>query len=150
MDYFTPFNHRLESYTVGGGSRYNIEQSPVYEAFHKHSGTRRVGWDGWCGHLIKDRWAMGGKKEDVVICLESPHIREAILEYINIHAHGWEENPNLLYNIMAYELQYICYCEKSQQMFRDWLTSKYKNISMLNRIWGTQYHSFAQINESLN
>jgi len=145
MDYFAPFNHRLESYTVGGGSRYNIEQSPVYEAFHKHPGTHRVGWDGWCGHLIKDRWAMGGKKEDVVICLESPHIREAILEYIEMHYHEWEENPNLLYNIMAYELQYICYCDKSQQMFRDWLKSKHKNISVLNQIWGTQYQSFAQI-----
>jgi len=56
MDYFAPFDHRLESYTVGGGSRYNIENSPVYEAFHKYPGTHRVGWDGWCGHLIKDRW----------------------------------------------------------------------------------------------
>ena len=146
MDYFAPFNHRLESYTVGGGSRYNIESSPVYEAFHKHSGTHRVGWDGWCGHLIKDRWAMGGKKEDVVICLESPHIREAILEFIKIHAHEWEENPNLLYNIMAYELQYICYCETSQQMFRDWLKTKHKSISALNSIWETRYESFAQIN----
>jgi len=146
MDYFAPFNHRLESYTVGGGSRYNIEHSPVYEAFHKHPGTHRVGWDGWCGHLIKDRWAMGGKKEDVVICLESPHIRQAILEYIKIHHHEWEENPNLLYNIMAYELQYICYCEKSQQMFRDWLKIKHKSISELNRIWDTQYQSFVQIN----
>lgn len=145
MDYFAPFNHRLESYTVGGGSRYNIERSPVYEAFHKHTGTHRVGWDGWCGHLIKDRWAMGGKKEDVVICLESPHIREAILEYIEKHYHEWEDNPNLLYNIMAYELQYICYCEESQQMFRDWLKSKHKNISVLNQIWGTQYQTFAQI-----
>ncbi|MCK5068777.1 MAG: beta-galactosidase, partial [Bacteroidales bacterium] len=145
MDYFAPFNHRLESYTVGGGSRYNIESSPVYEVFHNYSGTHRVGWDGWCGHLIKDRWAMGGLKEDVVICLESPHIRQAILEYIKMHSREWEENPNLLYNIMAYELQYICYCEKSQQMFRDWLKIKHNNISVLNRIWDTQYQSFEQI-----
>ncbi|MCD4711259.1 MAG: beta-galactosidase, partial [Bacteroidales bacterium] len=104
-----------------------------------------VGWDGWCGHLIKDRWAMGGKKEDVVICLENPHIRQAILEYMKMHSHEWEENPNLLYNIMAYELQYICYCEKSQQMFRDWLKIKHKNISALNQIWDTRYQSFAHI-----
>jgi len=145
MDYFAPFNHRLESYTVGGGSRYNIEHSPVYKAFHNHPGTHRVGWDGWCGHLIKDRWAMGGKKEDVVICLESHHIRQAILEYIKMHHHEWKENPNLLYNIMAYELQYICYCEMSQQMFRDWLKTKHKRISELNRIWDTQYQSFTQV-----
>jgi len=145
LDYFAPFDHRLESYTVGGGSRYNIESSPVYKAFHSFPGTKRVGWDGWCGHLIKDRWAMGGKKEDVVICLESPHIRKAVLEYIRIHSGEWKSNPHLLYNIMAYELQYICYCEKSQQMFRDWLGKKYKSVNELNRIWRTSYRSFSDI-----
>ncbi len=144
-EYFAPFDHRLESYTVGGGSRYNIESSPVYEAFHKYPGTHRVGWDGWCGHLIKDRWAMGGKKEDVVICLESPYIRQAVLDYMKIHYLEWTNNPNLLYNIMAYELMYICYCDKSQQMFREWLKSKYKGIGELNRVWKTQYRDFHEI-----
>ncbi len=145
MDYFAPFNHRTESYTVGGGSRYDIESSPVYEAFHKYDNTHRIGWDGWCGHLIKDRWAMGGKKEDVVICLESPDIRKAVLEYMKLHQKEWANDPKLLYNIMAYELQYICYCERSQKMFHDWLKSKYSNISALNQIWNTQYKSFAVI-----
>ncbi len=145
MDYFAPFDHRLESYTVGGGSRYTIESSPVYEAFHKYPGTRRIGWDGWCGHLIKDRWAMGGKKEDMVICLESPHIRQAVLDYMLIHYREWTDNPDLLYNIMAYELQYICYCDESQQMFRNWLVSKYTNIRALNQTWQTQFNSFQEI-----
>jgi beta-galactosidase GanA len=145
MDYFAPFNHRIESYTVGGGSRYDIEHSPVYEAFHKHDDAKRVGWDGWCGHLIKDRWAMGGKKENVVICLESNNIREAILKYMQKHYREWINNPNLLYNIMAYELQYICYCDKSQQMFRDWLTKKYGAVPELNKLWETKYTSFAEI-----
>jgi hypothetical protein len=145
MDYFAPFNHRLESYTVGGGSRYNIETSPVYEAFHKYTGTHRVGWDGWCGHLIKDRWSMGGKKEDVVICLESTQIRDAVRQYIKLHHSEWSDNPNLLYNIMAYELQYICYCEKSQQMFRGWLKLRYSDIKALNNMWMTNYKSFAEI-----
>jgi hypothetical protein len=145
MDYFAPFNHRIESYTVGGGSRYNIESSPVYEAFHKYSGTHRVGWDGWCGHLIKDRWSMGGKKEDVVLCLENQHIRDAVLEFMKIHYREWTGNPNLLYNIMAYELQYICYCDKSQQMFHEWLRSNYSKIEAVNRTWKTNYKSFNEI-----
>jgi len=145
MDYFAPFKHRIESYTVGGGSRYDIESSPVYEAFHKYSGTRRVGWDGWCGHLIKDRWAMGGKKENVVICLESTHIRQAVLEFMKLHYREWTGNPDLLYNIMGYELQYLCYCDKSQQMFREWLSSKYTVISALNQHWNTQYKLFKDI-----
>jgi hypothetical protein len=69
MNYFSPFNHRIESYTVGGGSRYDIESSPVYEAFHKDIGDApsRLGWLVWtpdqrqvvhgrkkrgCGHLF--------------------------------------------------------------------------------------------------
>ncbi|NMC38789.1 MAG: hypothetical protein GYA41_10745 [Bacteroidales bacterium] len=145
LEYFAPFNHRLESYTVGGGSRYNIESSPVYRAFHSHQGTKRVGWDGWCGHLIKDRWAMGGKKEDVVICLESPHIKDAVLEYMKMHSAEWKNNPDLLYNIMAYELQYICFCDKSQQMFREWLGKKYSTVQELNVCWNTSYGSFSEI-----
>ena len=144
-NYFAPFDHRLESYTVGGGSRYNIESSPVYKAFHKFSGTHRVGWDGWCGHLVKDRWSDGGKKEDVVLCLESPEIRQAVVEYIKLHYREWTDNPNLLYNIMAYELQYICYCDISQKMFRDWLKSKYGEIQPLNKVWQTHYKTFNEI-----
>jgi hypothetical protein len=146
MDYFAPFNHRIESYTVGGGSRYDIESSPVYKAFHKDSGTHRVGWDGWCGHLIKDRWSMGGKKEDVVICLENQYIRQAILDYMKLHYREWIENQNLLYNIMGYELQYMCYCDKSQEMFHEWLTSKYNGIDSLNESWKTHYKHFQDIN----
>ena len=73
---------------------------------------------------------MGGKKEDIVICLESPHIRKAVFEYMKSHYREWTGNPNLLYNIMAYELQYICYCDKSQQMFRDWLKAKYSRYQV--------------------
>ncbi|MEA1996861.1 MAG: beta-galactosidase, partial [Gemmatimonadota bacterium] len=145
MDFFAPFNHRVESYTVGGGSRYDIETSPVYDAFHKYPGTKRVGWDGWCGHLIKDRWSMGGKKENVVICLESPHIREAVLEYMKRAYNEWKDNPELMYNIMAYELMYICYCETSQQMFRDWLWKKHGSVGALNEIWGTDYSAFSEV-----
>lgn len=145
LDYFAPYNHRLESYTVGGGSRYDIEESPVYRAFHKYPDTHRVGWDGWCGHLIKDQWSMGGKKENVVICLESPHIKEALQEYMREHYREWKNNPDLMYNIMAYELMYICYCERSQQMFRDWLKAKYGSVGELNKAWRTDYKSFDAI-----
>ncbi len=144
-DYFATWRHRQETYTVGGGSRYDIEESPVYEAFHKYPDTHRVGWDGWCGHLIKDQWSMGGKKENVVICLESPHTRAAVLEYIEDKSKEWMENKDLLYNIQAYELMYICYCETSQRMFRDWLRREHGSIGKVNELWGTNYASFEEI-----
>lgn len=141
----TPFQH-IESYTAGGGSRWTIERSPVYAAFKKYPDTHRVGWDGWCGHLIRDRWSMGGGRGEVVICLESPHIRRAIEKYIQREAPGWKKNPELLYNIMAYELQYICFCERSQQMFRDWLKQKYQDsVKAVNACWKTEFKSFDQI-----
>ena len=123
-----PLQH-IESYSVGGGSRWTIDDSPVYEAFKRYPDTHRVGWDGWCGHLIRDFDSMGGtKKENAVICLESPHIRQAVDEYIRINIPKFHCNPQLLYNIMAYELMYICYCERSQQMFRHWLADKHGSV----------------------
>jgi glycosyl hydrolase family 42 (putative beta-galactosidase) len=140
----TPRQH-IESYSVGGGSRWTVRTCPIYEAFKKFPDTHRVGWDGWCGHLIRDFNATGGKKEDLVICLESPHTREAVERYIEREVNGWLKNPDLLFNIMAYELQYICYCERSLQMFRTWLERKHGNLERLNQLWGTHYQTFPEI-----
>ncbi|PYQ02230.1 MAG: hypothetical protein DMF82_16810, partial [Acidobacteria bacterium] len=87
----TPMQH-IESYTAGGGSRWTVDDSPVYEAFKAHADAKRVGWDGWCGHLIRDRWSMGGGREEVVICLESPHIKRAIEQYVEREAPRWMKN----------------------------------------------------------
>jgi len=141
----TPFQH-IESYSVGGGSRWTIDQSPVYKAFLADPDTHRVGWDGWCGHLIRDLDSMGGTKlENTVICLESPRIRKAIEEYIRLNIPKFDANPNLLYDIMGYELMYICYCDRSQKMFREWLEKKHGTIADANLDWGTQYKQFADV-----
>jgi beta-galactosidase GanA len=55
------------------------------------------------------------------------------------------KNPELLYNILAYELSYMCYCETSQQMFREWLQRKHKAIETANAHWKTNYESFQKI-----
>lgn len=142
----TPLQH-IESYTVGGGSRWTIDESPVYEAFQTNPDAKRVGWDGWCGHLIRDLDSMGGtKKENVVICLESPAIRKAIAEYIRLNVPKFHQNPELLYDIMAYELSYMCYCERSQAMFREWLAKRHGGITEANRKWGTSFASFGDVN----
>ena len=143
--FFAPANHRVESYAVGGGSRYDIEWSPVYRTFHQYPETHRVGYRGWCGHLIKDQWAMGGRKENMLICLESEEVRRAISQYNRQHQHEWRHNPHLLYHILAYELMYICYCEKSAALYRQWLKEKYADIDQLNSRWQTNYNSFSII-----
>ncbi|MGH9338894.1 MAG: beta-galactosidase [Acidobacteriota bacterium] len=141
----SPLQH-IESYSVGGGSRWTIDQSPVYEAFHKYPDTHRVGWDGWCGHLIRDLSSMGvSKRENVVICLESPHIQDAVDKYIRANIPRFHDQPQLLYDIMAYELMYICYCDRSQKMFRDWLQKKHARIGRVNELYGTSYADFEEI-----
>ena len=143
--FFAPADHRVESYAVGGGSRYDIEWSPVYRAFHRNADAKRAGFRGWCGHLVKDQWAMGGRKENVVVCLESEAVRRAVSQYNREHAHEWLRRPNLLYNILAYELMYVCYCEASVGMFRRWLEDKYGDIAALNRVWGTALAAFGRV-----
>ncbi len=143
--FFAPADHRIESYAVGGGSRYDIEWSPVYRAFHQYENAKRVGYRGWCGHLIKDQWAMGGRKENVLICLESEEIRRAISHYNRQHQHEWRHHPHLLYNILAYELMYICYCDTSAALFRQWLSEKYADITALNACWQTDHETFAAV-----
>jgi hypothetical protein len=144
--FFASPQQHIESYSVGGGSRWTIEDSPVYEAFKDDPDTHRVGWDGWCGHLVKDLDSMGGnKRENVVICLESRHMRKAIEEYIRLTIPKLRSNPNLLYNILAYELSYICYCDESRRMFARWLRDKHGTIERANQLWGTRYAGFDEV-----
>lgn len=146
LQFFAPEQHKAEIYAVGGGSRYDIEWSPVYEAFHRYyPETERVGWKGWCGHLIKDQWAMGGRKENVVICLENKHILDAIIEYNRMHEQEWKSLPHLMYIILGYELTYMCYCEQSIATFREWLQERHGTIDVLNERWGTSYPNFSQV-----
>ena len=141
----SPLQH-IESYSVGGGSRWTIDQSPVYKVFQEDRDTHRVGWDGWCGHLVRDLDSMGGtKKENVVICLENPRIREAVAQYIRENIPRMHRNPQLLYDIMAYELTYMCYCQRSQKAFRDWLERRHGSIGQANQCWGTSYASFRDV-----
>ena len=145
MDIFAPDTHKFQLLAVGGGSRYDIDLSPVYDAYHKNSGTKRVGWRGWCGHLIRDQWSLGGNKDNILLCLESPHILEAIKEYNKEHVHDWIGLPQLAYIILAYELTYICFCDESKRRFRLWLAERHGNIETLNEKWNTNYSNFNEI-----
>ncbi len=87
----------------------------------------------------------GSKRENVVICLESPHVKEAVEEYIRTNIPKFHANPELLYDIEAYELMYICYCERSQRMFHNWLEKKYGAVDRANEKWSTSYKGFGEV-----
>jgi beta-galactosidase GanA len=55
-----------------------------------------------------------------------------VAEYIRENIPRMHRHPDMLYDIMAYELSYVCYCERSQRAFRDWLERKHGPIRQAN------------------
>lgn len=145
MRFFHPHDVVPCLLTTAGASRYDVEQTPLYEAFKKYPDTHRVGYDAWCGHLIRDRWSMGGGNEEVVICLESPHMKEAMAKAIAAKTPRPEDLPNMLVHVMEGELSYCCYCEHTQQMFRKWLLERHGDLATVNAIWGTDYETIEDV-----
>ncbi|MFB3879859.1 MAG: beta-galactosidase [Armatimonadota bacterium] len=145
MRFFHPHDVVPCLLTTAGASRYDVERTPLYEAFKRYPETHRVGYDGWCGHLIRDKWSMGGGNEEVVICLESPYMKHAMAEAIKAKTPHPGELPNMLVHVMEGELSYCCYCEYTQEMFRQWLIERHGSIEQINAVWGTDYKSIAEV-----
>ena len=146
-EYFTPIDYFTHSNAFAGASRYDVEGTPLYKAFKEYPDTHRVwnGDEGWCGHIVRDTWSLGGGKEPVVVCLESPHTLDAIREYVGEKAQAWKGNDRLLVNIMGGELSYICYCDRTLGKFREYLAERHGTIEGLNAAWGTQYATFEDV-----
>ena len=145
MRFFHPHDVVPCLLTTAGASRYDVERTPLYEAFKRYPETHRVGYDGWCGHLIRDKWSMGGGNEEVVICLESPYMKHAMAEAIKAKTPRPGELPNMLVHVMEGELSYCCYCEYTQEMFRNWLIERHGSIEQINAVWGTDYNSISEV-----
>ena len=145
MRFFHPHDVVPCLLTTAGASRYDVERTPLYEAFKRYPETHRVGYDGWCGHLIRDKWSMGGGNEEVVICLESPYMKHAMAEAIKAKTPRPGELPNMLVHVMEGELSYCCYCEHTQEMFREWLIERHGSIEQINAVWGTDYKSISEV-----
>ncbi|MHC4712313.1 MAG: beta-galactosidase trimerization domain-containing protein [Planctomycetota bacterium] len=146
-EYFTPIDYFVHSHSFAGASRYDVERTPLYKAYHAHDDTHRV-WnddEGWCGHIVRDSASLGGGSGPVVVCLESPHTKKAIEQYINEGSHRWKGRDEVLLNILGGELSYICYCPYTLSMFREYLKGRHGSIEALNEIWETQHGSFDEI-----
>ncbi|MFB3892040.1 MAG: beta-galactosidase [Phycisphaerae bacterium] len=153
--YFAPGDY-IDGVSAVGASRYDVEETPIYKVYAKDPSSHRAGYSGWCGHIIRDIWSLGGGKDPVVICLESPAMRDAIKESITTRLDAklaamkkaGAEKSDLNSKIavsMGYEYMYICYCEESRGMFAAWLKNKYGQVEKANEIWGTKLASFDDI-----
>jgi len=128
-----------------GATRYDFRDAPIWEAYLKYPETHRVYGGGWCGHIIKDKWSMGGAEGECIICLESPRTREAVVGYIEQRLPEAMRKKGRLISLLDYEYVYVCYCDYTKQMFRDFVRGKHGRIDTLNERWGTEYASFDEV-----
>jgi len=128
-----------------GGTRYDYKKSPIYPVFQKYPETHRTWAGGWCGHIIADRWSIGGQGGECVICLDSPLMRKAIAEYIHRRMPSIARDRAVRFVDMDFEFAYICFCKYTLNMWREWLRKKYQRVGSLNRVWGTSFSGFDSV-----
>jgi hypothetical protein len=144
QDFFVPWV--WSTWVSGvGASRFDFRDAPIWEAYQKYPETHRVYGGGWCGHIIKDKWSMGGNEGECVICLESPRTREAVVGYIEEKLPEAMRRKGRLISLLDYEYVYVCYCDYTKAMFRDFLKAKHGSIAALNGAWGTAFASFDEV-----
>ena len=139
------FNRKFmgEVFAVGA-TRYDVVRAPIYEAFKKYPDVQRIWPKGFfAGHIIEDGGSDGAAI--CVICLESPHTREAALKYIQEKITPLANDPKIKVIMMGMEHQYVCFCDYTKTMFQAWLKEKYSKIDSLNSIWKTGFKDFSEI-----
>lgn len=94
-----------------------------------------------------EAWGVGidGERHMIPPCIENSEFLDLLKKYITESSEKWKINPDILAHTFGYELGYICYCNKSKEMFQGWLKEKYGNLSKINEDWGTNYTDINQI-----
>jgi hypothetical protein len=143
--FFTAHNTWVSTCMAPGADRFNYQEMPIWEAFNQYPDTHRIYDGGWCGHIIADKWSGGVSGANCVICLESPHTRQACLEAYRKVLPVEMRRKTRLISLLDYEYYYICYCDLTRDMFRTWLKDKFGTVEKLNQAWGTHHQDFAEI-----
>ena len=143
--FFTPHTTWVYTSMAPGADRFNYKQMPIWEAFNQYPDTHRVYDGGWCGHIIADKWSGGVSVANCVVCLESPHTRQACLEAYRRILPSQMQSKTRLISLLDYEHFYICYCDRTRDMFRAWLREKFGVIEKLNQAWDTRHQDFAEV-----
>jgi len=129
---------------IAGGTRHDVERQPIWDAYHKHPDTHRVGWD-HADHIIRDRSSWEVLGPPVNVCLESPNSREAIAKMIETFERAHAGDRDHLVQNLGYEYTYVCYCDFTERLWEDWLRRKYSDIGAANRIWATSFAGFDKV-----
>ncbi len=143
--FFSPHTTWVATCMAPGADRFNYKEMPIWNAFNRYPDTHRIYDGGWCGHIIADKWSGGVSGANCVICLESPHTRQACLEAYRKMLPDQMHSRTRLISLLDYEYFYICYCDLTRDLFRTWLKEKFGTIEKLNHTWGTHHQDFAEI-----
>ena len=129
---------------VAGGDRFNVEKQPIWQAYQQYPDTHRVGWE-HADALIRDEGSWEVLGPPVIICLESPHTRDAIAKMIQTFETAHAGDRSHLVQNMDFEYAYVCYCERTRAMWARWLERKYGDVRTANAIWGAGFDGFSSV-----
>lgn len=83
-------------------------------------------------------------------CYTSPVYREKVKAMDTALAERFAKHPGVILWHLSNEYGGICYCDKCQEAFREWLKKKYGTIEALNNqywtdFWAQTYNSFEEV-----
>lgn len=78
------------------------------------------------------------------LCIENPEVRKILKDFYRKTAKTLKDSPALNSYTIWNEPYYMCYCDKSIQMFQKRLSEKYSSIEKLNEKWKTSLAGFKE------
>jgi beta-galactosidase len=74
-------------------------------------------------------------------CVNSPEFYTAAQNIVRAIAEHFGSNPHVIGWQIDNEYNRVCYCERCQKLFRDFLRKRYGSLDALNEHWSTSYWS---------
>ena len=74
-------------------------------------------------------------------CVNSPEFHAATRQIVLAMAERFGTNPNVIGWQLDNEYNRVCYCERCQKLFQQFLARKYGSLNALNEHWSTAYWS---------
>jgi beta-galactosidase len=74
-------------------------------------------------------------------CVNSPDFHEATRRIVTAMGEFFGPNPNIIGWQLDNEYGRVCYCERCQKLFQEFLAERYETLENLNQRWSTAYWS---------
>ncbi len=74
-------------------------------------------------------------------CITSPDMADATQQIVGAMARQFGANPNIIGWQIDNEFSRVCFCDRCQALFRQFLVKRYGTLDNLNRSWSTAYWS---------